>query len=95
MVKSARAMASLNAGLSKRFVLHIISVSVVALERMEKIIESPSRLKTSGQQMVAFPIVAASKGTGIMYNIWTGRVCQYARPTRKIQDSFFRKKKCN
>jgi hypothetical protein len=40
--------------------------SVVAAGNMEQINESPSRLITNGQQMVASPIVAASKGTGMM-----------------------------
>jgi hypothetical protein len=43
-----------------------MSTSVVAFGKMEQINDSSSRLITSGQQIVASPMVAASKGTGIM-----------------------------
>jgi hypothetical protein len=35
---------------------------------MEQMSESISRLNTTGEQIVASPIVAASSGTGIIYN---------------------------
>jgi hypothetical protein len=40
--------------------------SVVAVGSIEQTNESPSRLITIGQQIVASPIVAASRGTGMM-----------------------------
>lgn len=46
--------------------LHIIPRSVVAFGNIEQINESPSRFITKGQQMVASPIVALSKGTGMI-----------------------------
>lgn len=70
MVKSARLIASGKASLIKLSVEHIISRSVVAVGRIEQISEPPSRLITIGQQIVASPIVAASKGTGMMYRIY-------------------------
>jgi hypothetical protein len=66
MVKSARAIASGKQGLTSLSLEHIMLRSVVAFGRIEQIKESPSRLMTIGQQMVASPIVAASRGTGIM-----------------------------
>lgn len=71
MVKSARLIASGKQGLGNLLLQHIISRSVVAFDSIEQIKESPSRLITKGQQMVASPIVAASRGTGMMY-----RICQ-------------------
>ena len=68
--KSALEIASLNAGLERLELLQNIPVSVVALGRIEKTMESPSRLKTTGQQMVASPMVAASSGTGMMNSVW-------------------------
>jgi hypothetical protein len=65
-VKSARFIASGKAGLINFSLWHIMSRSVVAVGNIEQIIESPSRFITNGQQMVASPIVAASKGTGMM-----------------------------
>jgi len=66
MVKSARLTASGKQGLTNLLLWHIIPRSVVAVGNIEQMIESPSRLNTNGQQMVAFPIVAASRGTGMM-----------------------------
>jgi hypothetical protein len=66
MVKSARLIASGKAGLTSSSLWHIMFRSVVAAGNMEQINESPSRLITNGQQMVASPMVAASKGTGMM-----------------------------
>ncbi len=65
-MKSARLIASEKQGLFILSLWHIISRSVVAVGNIEQIIESPSRFITNGQQMVASPIVAASRGTGIM-----------------------------
>lgn len=65
-VKSARLIASGKQGLRSLLLWHIISESVVAVGNIEQIKESPSRFITSGQQMVASPIVAASSGTGTM-----------------------------
>lgn len=42
-------------------------LSVVAVSNIEQIKEFPSLFMTNGQQMVESPIVAASKGTGIIY----------------------------
>lgn len=68
MLKSARLMASGKAGLFNLLLEHIILRSVVAVGKIEQINESPAPLMTNGQQMVASPIVAASNGTGMMYN---------------------------
>lgn len=46
--------------------------SVVAVGNIEQISKSPSRFTTNGQHMVASPIVAASKGTGM---VW--RTCKH------------------
>ena len=45
---------------------------MVAFGRIEQIKESPFRFITNGQQIVASPIVAASRGTGMIY-----RVCEW------------------
>jgi hypothetical protein len=66
MVKSARLIASGKHLLTNLLLEHIIPRSVVAVGNIEQIRESPSRLITNGQQMVASPIVAASKGTGMI-----------------------------
>lgn len=66
MVKSARLIASGKQGLIILLLWHIFPRSVVAVGNMEQISSSPSRFITSGQQSVASPIVAASKGTGMM-----------------------------
>lgn len=66
MVKSARLIASGKQGLTSLLLEHIMPRSVVAFDNIEHTSESPSRLMTNGQQMVASAIVAASKGTGIM-----------------------------
>lgn len=65
-MKSARLIASGKAGLTSLLLLHIVFRSVVAVGNIEQINESPSRFITNGQQMVASPIVAASRGTGMM-----------------------------
>lgn len=65
-MKSAHFIASGKAGLTNLLLLHIMPRSMVALGNIEQIIESPSRFITKGQQMVASPIVAASRGTGMM-----------------------------
>jgi hypothetical protein len=66
MVKLARWMASGKAGLSNLFPEQCMFRSVVAVGSIEQTNESPSRLITIGQQIVASPIVAASRGTGMM-----------------------------
>lgn len=66
IVKSARLIASGKAVLTNLSLWHIMSRSVVAVGNIEQINESPSRFITNGQQMVASPMVAASKGTGMM-----------------------------
>lgn len=66
MVNSALCMASRKDGLSNLSVEHIMSTSVVAFGKMEHINDPSSRLITSGQQIVASPMVAASKGTGMI-----------------------------
>ena len=66
MAKSARLIASGKAGLCSLLLWHIIPLSVVAFGNIEQISESPSRFITNGQQMVASPIVAVSKGTGMI-----------------------------
>jgi hypothetical protein len=66
MVNSARLIASGNKGLTNLSLWHIIPRSVVAVGNIEQISESPSLFITNGQQMVASPIVAASKGTGMI-----------------------------
>jgi hypothetical protein len=66
MVKSARLIASGKEGLTKLLLEHIIPRSVVAVGNIEQISEPLSRFITNGQQMVASPIVAASKGTGMI-----------------------------
>jgi len=53
--------------LSKEGPMHILSRSVVGVGSIEKVSESPSRLNTTGEQIVASPIDAASRGTGTMY----------------------------
>lgn len=65
-MKSARLIASGKAALTSLSLPHIMSRSVVAVGNIEQINESPSRFITNGQQMVASPIVAVSKGTGMM-----------------------------
>lgn len=67
MVKSARLIASGKQGLCNLLLLHIMSRSVVAVGNIEQTRKSSSRLITIGQHIVASPIVAASKGTGMMY----------------------------
>jgi hypothetical protein len=69
-LKSALRIASGKQGLINLLLQHIISLSVVALGKMEQINAFPSRLITNGQQMVASPMVAASSGTGTMYRTW-------------------------
>lgn len=64
MLKSARSIASGNEALSNILPEQLFSWSVVAVDKIEQIRESPARFMTSGQHMVASPIVAASKGTG-------------------------------
>ena len=66
MVKSARLIASGKQGLTVFLLWHIIFRSVVALGNIEQISEFPSRFITKGQHIVASPIVAASKGTGMI-----------------------------
>lgn len=66
MVKSARLIASGKQGLTSLLLWHIISRSVVAVGSIEQTSESPTRFITNGQHIVASPIVAASKGTGII-----------------------------
>jgi hypothetical protein len=66
MENSARLIASGKEGLTNLLLEHIIPRSVVAVGNIEQISESPSRFTTNGQHMVASPIVAASKGTGMM-----------------------------
>jgi hypothetical protein len=66
MMKSARLIASEKEGLTNLSLEHIIPRSVVAVGNIEQISESLSRFITKGQQMVASPIVAASKGTGMI-----------------------------
>lgn len=70
MTKSARLMASGKQGLFNLFEEHIMPVSVVAADKIEKMMESPSFFITRGQQMVASPIVAVSRGTGTIYRIY-------------------------
>lgn len=65
-MKSALLIASLKHGLTIVGLWHIMFVSVVALDNIEHIRELPSRLITKGQQIVASPIVAWSKGTGMI-----------------------------
>lgn len=64
MVKSARWIASAKESLSNFSPKQLISRSVAAVDRIEHIRESSSRFITSGQQIVACPIVAVSRGTG-------------------------------
>lgn len=64
MLKLARLIASWKQSLSKLLPWQLFITSVVAVGKTEQIRESASRLITSGQHMVASPIVAASKGTG-------------------------------
>lgn len=66
MVRPARLIASGKDGLTSLLLEHIIPRSVVAVGSIEHMSESPSRFMTKGQQMVASPIVAASKGTGMI-----------------------------
>jgi hypothetical protein len=66
IVKLARLVASRKEGLSTLLLLHHTFGSTVAVGNIEQINESPLPLMTNGQQMVASPIVAASKGTGTM-----------------------------
>jgi hypothetical protein len=66
MVKLARLIASGKEGLINLLLEHIIPRSVVAVGNIEHINESPSRFITNGQQIVASPIVAMSKGTGMI-----------------------------
>lgn len=78
-------MASLNDGLDKLEALQYIPESVVALGRIENTMASPSRLKTTGQQMVASPMVAASSGTGIMNNVCGIVRCDFGIMQGKLQ----------
>ena len=71
MVNSARLIASGKEALSRLFPEHIFSLSVVGVGRIEHIKESSSRLMTKGEQIVAFPIDAASRGTGTIYKTCT------------------------
>jgi hypothetical protein len=73
-LKSALRIASGKQGLINLLLQHIISLSVVALGKMEQINAFPSRLITNGQQMVASPMVAASSGTGTIYRTWE-KIC--------------------
>lgn len=73
-MKSARLMASENAWLSMVLSQHIFPLSVVAADRIEHTRNSPTRFITRGQQIVASPIVAASRGTGMTYRAFQGRV---------------------
>jgi hypothetical protein len=54
--------------LSRKELEHILPRSVVGVGSMEQVSESSSRLNTTGEHIVASPIVAASSGTGMMYN---------------------------
>ncbi len=65
-------MASGKQGLCSLLLWHILPRSVVAFGRIEQINESPFRFITNGQQIVASPIVAASRGTGMIY-----RICEW------------------
>jgi hypothetical protein len=69
-LKSALLIASGKQGLTNLLLEHIIFLSVAALGKIEQISASPSRLITNGQQIVASPMVAASRGTGTMYRTW-------------------------
>lgn len=73
-MKSARLIASGKQGLTSVLSWHIMFVSVVAVGKIEQINESPSRFTTRGQQIVASPIVAASKGTGMIYRTYQQRI---------------------
>ena len=66
MVKSARLTASGREELCIVLAWQYMSLSVVGVGSIEQISESLSRFTTNGQQIVASPIVAASKGTGTM-----------------------------
>lgn len=63
-------MASLKASHFNVLPEHIFWLSFVGLGRIEQMIDVPSRLMTTGQQIVASPMVAASKGTGMMYKTY-------------------------
>lgn len=67
VVQSARRMASLKEELGKEEPEHILPRSLVGVDKIEQISEPPSRLNTTGEQIVALPIEAASSGTGTMY----------------------------
>jgi hypothetical protein len=60
-------MASLKDVLCNEEPEHILPRSVVGVDSIEQVSESPSRLTTTGEQIVASPIDAASSGTGMMY----------------------------
>jgi hypothetical protein len=64
MVKSARLTASGREGVCNVLAWQYMSLSVVGVGSIEQISKFPSRFTTNGQQIVASPIVAASKGTG-------------------------------
>jgi len=66
MVKSARLTASGREGVFNVLSWQYMLPSVVGVGNIEQISESQSRFTTTGQQIVASPIVAASKGTGMM-----------------------------
>lgn len=71
--QSARRMAVRNDVLCKEDPEHIFPKSVVGVGSIEQMSDSPSRLKTTGEQIVASPIEAASSGTGTMYNAFEVR----------------------
>jgi hypothetical protein len=60
-------MASGNDVLCKEDPEHIFPRSEVGVGSIEQMSDSPSRLNTTGEQIVASPIEAASSGTGTMY----------------------------
>ena len=66
IIKSALEIAVARAGVGRVPPVHIFSSSTAAVGNIEQIILLPCRLKTNGQQIVAPPMVAASKGTGIV-----------------------------
>lgn len=70
MVKLALLIASGKASDLSVVELQHMFTSVVAVGRIEQMSELPSALMTSGQQMVASPMVAASSGTGTMYRVY-------------------------
>jgi hypothetical protein len=70
MVKSALEIASEKQAVSVRRPSHVFVESTVARGSIEHTSESPSRFTTKGQQRIASPIVALSRGTGTMYNVY-------------------------